>query len=953
MFIQNLEQNSPPPIPFQQKIIQNQENVNKFTNQIYDEEFVSLINGLNESIKEYYKVSRNNILEANNFLSFYEQQGQAIQSLMDEIINSNSYERINEIFEQIPKINEIMSQIQNNTNSNEKNLNLFFEDAKMLFKKMKIKRKEKIIEINSYNNSYNNSNNNIIKSTKGLNDSFSNSFNVNQGRNIGKNNLINKKGNILNKSPDIHSRRIQNNQNSNQINSLLIYINRIYSQIMKLINSLSDYNYMISRINFEASNKYNGLQNNIKRQLDDFMNVIKNNLSTKNQNIMLNSIKSLNNFNDDQNVRSKSMPGKVNQELEKLKRINQINEKKIVQLTNQLNSYRVNINSVGNDSSGYNFDTTNKIKELEIKMNKLNSKYMKAEQQIKERDNIIQEYQKNFSNNKMNIPNNNTPKINTLLNQKDNQILNLQQQLYVYQKNESLFNSQISDLNKKFQTKINQYQAQIAQINNKNGSLSKELSNYKNENNENKKEIEHLKKIINSHGMPNIPNNNNLSLEYEQTIQILKNDISNYQNKINQYENKIRELSNNNGINNIGNNNLNIQNHKLIEEQKMKINQLNKEIINYQRKVKLNEENNNKYIKQIEDMNNNILYTNKIIEQKDELIKHLSEKKNSQVTDLKNNNNDNNIFLELEKERDKYKFQLEQMQKKYMNSKEEKLSNSNSIDPQNRISNGKNVNLQNNEFMSKMKELTLENQRYKEQLIKTKEDITKLESDIKKKNDELEGMKTFIFKLQSQLEKDADNKARLEKKVEQKSNMANNNLRLNENKKEFNKSNFDQNKSFEAKDTNHMISNILNQLNDAEQKISRLQNKNKELQFQLEEKQVEKEISGYRTEDINFSNYEEEFDLKKMVNGAREKNRSEDINIDYPGVQGLKDKYKELLQNMNMLEEQVKILICNISCNNKIKPQITQICQLMRIPAKNIQLIIAGKDKKKALGLVI
>lgn len=50
-----------------------------------------------------------------------------------------------------------------------------------------------------------------------------------------------------------------------------------------------------------------------------------------------------------------------------------------------------------------------------------------------------------------------------------------------------------------------------------------------------------------------------------------------------------------------------------------------------------------------------------------------------------------------------------------------------------------------------------------------------------------------------------------------------------------------------------------------------MQHKNKELQFKLDEKQVEKEFSGYRTEDYNFSNYEEEFDLKKMVNGAREK----------------------------------------------------------------------------------
>ena len=90
-----------------------------------------------------------------------------------------------------------------------------------------------------------------------------------------------------------------------------------------------------------------------------------------------------------------------------------------------------------------------------------------------------------------------------------------------------------------------------------------------------------------------------------------------------------------------------------------------------------------------------------------------------------------------------------------------------------------------------------------------------------------------------------------------------------------------------------------------------------------------------------------------MINGARDKNRSEDINIDYPGVQGIKEKYKELETKMNMLIEQVKILISNINCNNKIRSQITQICQILRIPSKNIQLIIAGKDKKRALGLVV
>ena len=86
-----------------------------------------------------------------------------------------------------------------------------------------------------------------------------------------------------------------------------------------------------------------------------------------------------------------------------------------------------------------------------------------------------------------------------------------------------------------------------------------------------------------------------------------------------------------------------------------------------------------------------------------------------------------------------------------------------------------------------------------------------------------------------------------------------------------------------------------------------MQKKVRDLQFKLEEKQVEKELSGYRTEDNNYSNFEEEFDLRKMINGARDKNRSEDINIDYPGIVGIKDKNRQLMQNMKMLEEQVKL----------------------------------------------
>ena len=215
-----------------------------------------------------------------------------------------------------------------------------------------------------------------------------------------------------------------------------------------------------------------------------------------------------------------------------------------------------------------------------------------------------------------------------------------------------------------------------------------------------------------------------------------------------------------------------------------------------------------------------------------------------------------------------------------------------------------------------------------------KNTIKNLETEIAKNKEQITGLQDFIVKLQSKLEN--------EDFIIQKSNLG-----TKTSKSEMGI------KSQSNQNIEEKMKNYLDLLNKANKDISALQKKNKELQFKLDEKQLEEDLSGFRTEEVNFSNYEEEFDLKKMVNGARDKNRSEDINIDYPGMQGVKEKYKDLQQNMNMLEEQVKILISNINCNNnKIKPQISQICQIMRIPAKNIPLIIAGKNKKKSLGLI-
>ena len=884
---------------YPQQILQNQERMNKGTS-IIDDGFVSLINGLSDSIKEYCKVSKHNISETSTFISYCEEQGQSMSLLIEEILTNNQFERISEFIEIINKINEIISQLQNNSKSNEQNLNLFFQDAKTLFKKMKIKRKQNIIEMNKGN-----INNTSQITSEGINDSLS---------------YINTKNNI-------NIIKNENNQNS------LIAIKKIYSQITMLLNKFSQFSNIIGEINIGALNDFSNLRNNMKKELALLMNMV-NNFYENNKNVItkLYNNNSYDILNEGKKERSKSQTNNNNKEIEKLKLRIQVSDHKIKELTNQLNTYR-KFNYNNNMRSSKETYETEPNKEFEINNNNLNLKIMKLEKMLRDKDNIIMNLKNKGTSNIYN--NNLNNNMNSLLKQKDNQILNLQKKLNIYQQ------------------KINQYDNQIIGMNN---NLDIDMN-------------------INS------PNENNSMLK--KRIEVLNKEIQILNNKNKMYEQKINVI--------------NIKNskaYKSIEEQKIAINQLNKEIMNYKRMEKINEDTNNKYIKQIEEMNNNILSTNKIIEQKDQLIKQLNDRKdllNNKTQNSQENtefNMNSNEINQLKLENEQLKIQIEELK---LNQNNNFINNNNNLLLKEKIINGNDlkelqelniqlmeennaVQSQNTELLDKIKQLTLQNNQMQDTIKSLNENISKLESDIKKKNEESEGLKTFIKKLQTNLENKEDSLAReRRRKDEPIKQLTSNSIGKKGIGEDFEGApgttrdgNYNKkksgilDKSFDAKDINtEKIKNLLNRINDNERQIStlqnknkELQNKNKELQFKLEDKQVEKELSGFRTEDANFSNYEEEFDLKKMVNGARDKNRSEDINIDYPGVQGIKDKYKELQQNTNMLEEQVKILISNISCSNKIKPQITQICQLMRIPAKNIQLIIAGKDKKRALGIM-
>ena len=757
--------------------------------QIYDEQFVSLINSLNESIKEYYKVSKNNIIEANSILNTYEQHSQTVQNWMQEIINTQSYDKIEEFFVQVSKVLEVITQMKVNTNSNLTNLNLFFDDAKILFINMRKKRKEKI-----------NSNMKNTQISNSSNDSYPSS---NQEKNI-------------HNFPKMNINLYRNTEENN--NQLFNNITKMYSRILKLLDAFNHFNYIISNINVDESNKFNTQQNSIKRELENLFNYLK-------KNPLINSFvpknKSSINIVERKNLRSKSI-GDSN-EVEKLKKMNEANRKKLIELNKQISAYK------------------NKILELDMINNSLNMKLKNPDQ-------------------KMMI--NTNPDFNNLLKQKDNQIMNLQKQLNVFQNNEKLINNQMNNLNEQLSEKINQYGAKIADLNEKIKSDKKVIIFLQNKLKTKENEIEKLKVSI----------KNPVNYDLKKKFEILNMEL---------------------------------------KEKESKINAMNEELIKCQNEEKINQ-------KRIEDMNNNIFNYEKIIKQKDELIN--------------NNYKDNNEVFRIKLENDKLKKQIEEL----------KNINKNNYLSQNQKN--RNVNMNSAEI-----------QELKQTLAAINESKTKLELELAKKDDELEGFKQVIFKLQNQLEanKDKEEEQKNRRNIERSEH--NKNFKTEVNIKEQNLSSKNLNKSFEMpKDTNTQLMNkFLGQLNEAEKKISLLQHKNKELQFKLDEKQVEKEFSGYRTEDYNFSNYEEEFDLKKMVNGAREKNRSEDINIDYPGVQSVKDKYKELVQHLHLLEEQVKILICNINITSKIKPQINQICQLMRIRAENIQAIIAGKNKKKMLGLVV
>ena len=186
---------------------------------LLDGDLVSLINGLIESLKEYYKVSRSNNSDANKIFLFYQEEEQNLKILLNEIVNNNQYQKINELFDKINILNKIIAQLQDNSNSCLQNLNLFFEDAKLIFKNIRDQRQKQLSEKNALNKN------------------------------------ISSKNSTDNMIPP----------------NLIPQVNKYYTQLLVTVNKLADFNYLIEGADADSVDYYNNLQNTIKKDLGELI----------------------------------------------------------------------------------------------------------------------------------------------------------------------------------------------------------------------------------------------------------------------------------------------------------------------------------------------------------------------------------------------------------------------------------------------------------------------------------------------------------------------------------------------------------------------------------------------------------------------------------------------------------------------------------------------------------
>ena len=882
---------------------------------LFNAEFIGYINSLSKAILDFYKVSKN--IHANKDLLI--NYGKTELNNGEILYNNNENSVLNELTN---TLNEIFNKLEFNNKSQENNLSNFFEDAKIIFKKLKEKRQEIIVQIKNFSNSRKMTDNAISsrnslgkknKSQKKNEKTFAKSYayiNLNDlqddviGLDLKKNKSVN-----LNEENGMNLNEKNNKRFSSVRKSE--YLNSITEDGVE--NKLGKKKKISPNMSQNELNKLKMINKKLNLELKKYKSFPTNLEELKNNNNNFNVFEKINIFIKDKDKVISSLKEEMDKSDKNHQMILNKYKKRIESLKNENDRLKSNTSLSGiNPKSDIDASIISKLKFL-----------MKENQKLK---NNIEELKISNYHSEFNAQV--EPKLSQFENM-DKENKSLQNKIRVLENKFQLKQKESIQLNNQIINITNKYQKEINIISNKNNELSTNLINKENELLNLQKEIlnknsciENYKRLLNKDINGKQKMNNE---EYEKRIQELESNLE---------KNKELEFNHNKQLSalnqQIKNKDAKIlkQNRQLeqIQSQLLSKKAENQKLLNYIDNLKLTNENNN--------------YAN-----------NLNEKLKEQQ--IINNN--------LNEELNKMKYDNEMLENKILsNEKRISILNQNS-DLQN--TKAKEYDKLKNENQS----LKFENERINYQYNQLRENLLQNDGDkTQKKEEEIEGLKQLIEKLQKEREK-GDNDINALKKENEK--IKNQMMRLsktlpeeyNELQKHYNeletKYLFLKNKNpniatpRKTKAEEKQEEKLSKELAEAKREIEQLKKKNVELVSQLEDKEINKNYYDIRSEDGNKSNYEEEFDLRKMAKGAKDKNRSQDINIDYPGIQTYKEKVRELEFYYNSLENLVKKLLLTIQCNPKNKTYVAELCKIVGFDIETTNKIITNKNKNFILGL--
>ena len=1002
---------------------------------IYGNEFVNLINTLLDSIKECNKVSKNITKNERFLLKSAENWIKNSQSIINKIINEeidlNQIKLYNKIIENLITT---LNNLEVNINSSEKNLLYFFEDAKVLFRKMNQKRQEMIISYKkrklslSMQKHRKSESNSSIKNNMYKIPSQSNSQRKIQNNMIIQNQKseMNKRicGKVLNNISPFKAKTFVNDRNFNYniTNDGIRQKARTYSKkdnnkfedskmvngeknedsFLKGKNNIEEYNnkklkmlvkkygIQIKKLNIELKKyqmndnrytNYTTIQNDIQKK-DKHILALKENL--KNSNIKYNELYSKLNGNqnkikklEEENMILKSnSPSFINKSIILTDQEKNSNKTLIVKLNNLMKENSIlkkNIESLkysNPSASDFNYSISQKKisnlianqsleKEVEFLRKKLSGEVNKNKELLNESKSMKNKYNSEISQ----ISKRNTELSKLLLN-KQNELFKLEKDNL--DKNKELANLKLSINNLHQNSNIEKEKQKIIDSYRNNKDKGDNNDNIIIE--KNKKEIEQLKNLNNTlqdkikYYQTQIKNTKNeLYEKIQENIELKNNADKQMRDMKNDYENKIKELEEKNkdlesylGDCQNFNNNLNQQIDSLNQQivaKDIKILELNYQNEQTQNKCSLLEDKNKKITeelnnkKAIDNKNNDENQHVQILKEELEQQKILSNDLNNELSKIKNdkqiltkkisnyeneisnNNKNNDINEEIKK---KLNQEIENLKKENLSLKlnNDKLTNQLT----DILSGNKKLDNINNE----------EKEQLKNQIFNMKTDKEKFDNEIKVLKRENEKMKEQIYRLSKSLPEEYnelqqqynDLESKYKKLVKSKSDR----IKL------------DQNPGQGSASTGRKNDERMEELNKVKKEIEQIKKKNMELVRQLEEKELKKNCYDNKSEE-NVSNYEEEFDLRKMAKGAKDKNRSQDINIDYPGIQAIKEKYRELDFYYNSLEGLVKKLLLTVQCTPKNKTYITELCKIVGFDLETSNKILTNRNKNILLSL--